>query len=239
MEAHDADAEYLLVGAGALGSALAELLVRAGHRRLHVIDHDALLPGNLVRHTLGMPHLLVKKALGLSVHLNQASPHAAVVGTAGRFPPEAAAVRQQLACCPVIIDTTGDDEVVAQMAAFPWGGPRLFLSLSLGFGARRLFAFAALGQRFPEDAFRAQLAPWLAREYAERADAPEHAGGGCHDPFFPGRCDDVWMLAAAGLKLIEAWLRSPPVEPTLLVLTQRFEAGTFAGIERLGPLPSS
>lgn len=239
LEAHDADAEYLLIGAGALGSALAELLVRAGHRRLHVIDHDPLQPGNLVRHTLGLPHLLLGKALGLSVHLNQASPHAAITGTAERFPPREEALRRQLANCPVIIDTTGDDEVIAQLAAFPWGGPRLFLSLSLGFGARRLFAFAACGERFPEEAFRAQLAPWLAREYAERTSVDEEASGGCRDPFFPGRSDDVWMLAASGLKLFEAWLRSPPTTPTLTVLSQRVDTAGFAGIERLPPLPPS
>lgn len=42
--------EIGLIGAGALGSAIAEELLRSGVSRLHVMDHDRLAPHNLARH---------------------------------------------------------------------------------------------------------------------------------------------------------------------------------------------
>src|SRR6185295_3555561 len=44
----------LLIGAGALGSAVAELLVRGGVHKIIVMDQDILQVGNLVRHSLGL-----------------------------------------------------------------------------------------------------------------------------------------------------------------------------------------
>ena len=46
------DASAVLVGCGALGSAVADLLVRAGLGRLRIIDRDFVEPSNLQRQTL-------------------------------------------------------------------------------------------------------------------------------------------------------------------------------------------
>lgn len=42
-----------IVGLGALGSFIADTLVRSGVRQLTLIDHDLVMPGNLVRHLVG------------------------------------------------------------------------------------------------------------------------------------------------------------------------------------------
>lgn len=46
-------ARVAVVGVGAIGSVLADLLHRSGVGHLHLIDGDRLLPGNLVRHLCG------------------------------------------------------------------------------------------------------------------------------------------------------------------------------------------
>ena len=53
---------YAIIGAGSLGSAIAELLVRSGVWRILLIDGDTLSVGNLARHTLGIKNLNHYKA---------------------------------------------------------------------------------------------------------------------------------------------------------------------------------
>jgi len=47
---HLSDKRVAIVGVGALGSFIADALVRSGVGSLTLVDHDLLLPGNLVRH---------------------------------------------------------------------------------------------------------------------------------------------------------------------------------------------
>ena len=54
-----------ILGVGAVGARLAELLVRVGVRRLHLIDGDTIEAGNLVRHITTLHALGVFKATAL------------------------------------------------------------------------------------------------------------------------------------------------------------------------------
>jgi hypothetical protein len=54
--------QVVLIGAGALGSGLAECLAREGRWRWTVIDHDRLLPHNLARHTASSSAIRKHKA---------------------------------------------------------------------------------------------------------------------------------------------------------------------------------
>jgi integrative and conjugative element protein (TIGR02256 family) len=60
----------MLVGAGALGSHLAEFLARQGRFRWTVVDDDRLLPHNLARHTLRAIDIGRPKAPALAARLN-------------------------------------------------------------------------------------------------------------------------------------------------------------------------
>jgi ThiF family len=81
-----------LIGAGAVGSAFAELLVRGGVHRLLVLDSEGVQVGNLTRHSLTMEHVGTPKALGLATRLNKISPHATVLGHKSEFPPTDAVI---------------------------------------------------------------------------------------------------------------------------------------------------
>lgn len=76
-----------MVGAGAVGSVLSELLVRAGIERITIIDHDTLEGGNLVRHTLALDDVGTNKAVALTERLKGLSPHAKVTAVPETFPP--------------------------------------------------------------------------------------------------------------------------------------------------------
>jgi ThiF family len=231
--------EILLVGAGALGSAVAELLVRGGVKKLLVVDGQRLEIGNLVRHRLGLDALHEQKAPALAQRLNLASPHAQIEAIDGEFPPSEKEDREKVLLCDTVLDCTGEDSVLRQLQLFPWEGERLFASLSLGFGAERLFCFVSRGVTFSLDDYRCGLDPHLRREldrYPE-AELPRE-GAGCWHPLFPARIDDLWPMAAAAVKVLERAAAEPPPEPSLEIFERVEEHGAFAGIRRAGSSPA-
>lgn len=238
--------EMVMLGGGALGSALAELLVREGYHLTTVVDPDDFEAGNLVRHTLTIPSLRLPKARALALRLNAASPHATVTPVVGRFPTSVEA-RAAVSRGAVIIDCTGADAVLRALSHTPdaaddgaqaadrRAGPadRLFVSCSTSLGAGRLFCFAAFGEAFPADAFATALDPWLRLDLARFGDERlPREGTGCWHPVIPGRASDLTMWAAVAAKWLESVVADPPTEPVLTVFAQRQEAGAFAGVQK-------
>ena len=70
----------------------------------------------------------------------------------------------------------------------------------------------------------------LEREEYDLDELPRD-GPGCWHPRHPARIDDVWMMSAAAVKLVEQAIDLPPKAPSLTVLEQHKDAkGNFAGI---------
>ncbi len=223
--------QVLLVGAGALGSVVAEMLVRAGMLKLTIIDGGVLEIGNLVRHPLGIEELGRFKANALAQRLNLASPHSTAKAIDENFPPSEPLSLGSVQECPLILDTTGDDALLHHLELFPWNDEKLFISLSLGFGAKRLFCFVSRGSKFPNAVYRDLIHPWLARESTEnRGRVLPREGIGCWHPIFPARVDDISMMAATGVKYIERVLASPAYDARLVVFEQQYENRNFVGI---------
>jgi len=227
-----ASSSVLLIGGGALGSAVAELLIRAGVRRLSIVDGDDAQAGNLCRHTLSMADLRQNKARALARRLKQVSPHVEVDAIEASFPPPAAVSQEKLRGCEVIIDCTADDSVLRELGRYPWAAASRFASLSLGFKAKRLFCFVASGTRFPSGAYRKTIQPWLEREQREGGGVElVREGAGCWHPVFPARADDIWLLAAASVKYLDHALQAPHPQTRLAVFEQQSEDG-FSGLTR-------
>ena len=231
---HFASKSVLIIGAGAVGSALGELLVRAGVRRLTIIDEDRLSAGNLVRHTLLLENVGEVKATKLAHRLNGASVHATVESIDTEFPPTEQEQRDRVLGCDVVIDCSGSDKVAEDLGRFEWEGPVTFVSLSLGLRAKRMFIYTARGETFPSDDFRNQLDPWL-RDEIEGYDAElPREGVGCWHPRMPARVDDVWMMTASAFKILETSVDDDaPQVPELTVLEQEIEDEQFTGLRRI------
>ena len=69
------DRKVAIIGCGAVGSEIANLLARAGVGELIFVDGDTLSSANLSRHVLGIGHVAVNKALGLQNMLRKQLPH--------------------------------------------------------------------------------------------------------------------------------------------------------------------
>ncbi|MCC6676325.1 MAG: ThiF family adenylyltransferase [Phycisphaerales bacterium] len=217
-------ASVTLVGAGSLGSAVAELLVRGGVHDLHIVDPERLSAGNLVRHTLTLWNVAQHKSEWLARRLNGVSPFARVrfsnreanaEGSSGHVGPK------------IVLDCTGSDDVLQQLSAGPPEPGTLLVSLSIGLGARRLYALAAPGKVLDFRRFQAAVHRWLKQDLEDHGPGPlPQEGPGCWHPLFPARQDEIAMHAAAAVQELVKWVAVPPTEWTLSVLQRSVsEAG--------------
>jgi len=226
------DSRIALIGCGALGSLLAELLIRGGVADLLLIDHEPLTAGNLVRHTLSGHDIGKNKASALAQRLASVAPFSSICTNENRLPALRGEIEELLGGYNVVIDCTGADEVVSSLGLGWWSFTRLFISASVSYEARRTFIFLHRGHSFPEDKFRARVEPLLKEEkalWAERGEALE--GAGCWSPLFPARFDDLFLSAASCIKVIEIFTTEASIEARLIVFEQTSKMG-FTGLRR-------
>ena len=226
----------LLLGAGALGSAMAELLVRGGVSRLVIMDGEALEAGNLVRHTLDLTDVRYSKADALARRLRTLNPDLRVHTFRKPLDEQTARDTWLVSRCDTVLDCTASDEVIETLGRHPWEGSRLFFSASFGMRARRLLCFSATGPSFPAGAFWTQAEPWLLQEHAElrRTELPRE-GLGCWHPVFPARADDVALAAAIAVKsLVRAAAARPAAR--LDVYEREEHDDCFRGVRHVSPV---
>lgn len=192
--------KILIIGAGSLGSIIAENLMRIGVVSLGILDSDHIQTGNLSRHALTMTAVGHNKASALVDHLNRILPDANARSFEYDFPPASEFVKSSLRKYDVIIDCTGEDNVLQALASFDWQHEKVFVSLAMTWRAEGLFAYAASETIFPViDAtthFRNSPSPEI-----DLNDARVE-GVGCWHPVFPARADDVHLWAAISTKFI-------------------------------------
>lgn len=223
---------FVIIGAGALGSAVAELLVRAGVQNLHIADHESFQAGNSRRHTLGLDSLEKSKAKELADRLNLSNPNALVTSSGNAFPSYDKTEVAADAVADIIVDCTANDHLLHDLGQ-PRARPALLMSLSLGLGARRLYCYAEAGTHLNHSTFIEATRPWLQKDVSEyKGELPREAIG-CWHPVFPARADDVWALATMAAKEIERLAVTPPTTPELSVFEQQERDGKFSGVVRV------
>lgn len=191
---------FLIIGAGSLGAAIADKLLRLGVTEMRIMDAQRFEVGNLSRHVLTMVDAGHNKAIALARHLNLSMPDAQVEGVAANFPPANAESRAIVDSCHVIIDCTASDAVLDAMASYPWSCEKNFISLSMAWRAAGLLAFSASEASFPalDAKSRFNGAPTPAVDFADA----RVEGIGCWLPVFPAGADDVHLWASIGCKFI-------------------------------------
>jgi hypothetical protein len=207
-----------IIGCGALGSAVAELLIRGGLLELLLVDGEVLEAGNLARHVLTSTSVGRGKADALAKRLREISP-SAKINIVPHDLRDPQMTHDRLDDAELVLDCTGTDEVPSLMAATYWNIARRFISASFGYAAQRLFLFRSVGTTFPANDFNAAVAPWLERERRVFKGADEVLeGAGCYSPLFPARADDVMGGAVAVVKFIEDTIQAHHDDAELVVL---------------------
>lgn len=221
----------LQLGAGAVGSMLSELLIRSGQKEITIMDDDILEAGNIVRNTLTLEDVLQFKVDKLKDRLHNISPHSKVDGIREKFPPSMTEKPIDYEKFDVILDCTGEDGTLYNLSKISFEKSKTFLSVSLGYEAKRLFVFYSNGRKFNHATFVQLIQPWLGKEKSgtEHIDFPRE-GIGCWHPVFPARADDVWLMVSTAFKSIERAILGNGNKPTLLVYEQEWERDLFKGI---------
>jgi len=196
------DKEVLLIGAGALGSAVAENLVRSGCQNFTIVDGESVEIGNMARHTLTVEHLGENKASALAKRLRNASPRVEVRSIDEDYPPDG--WEETIESAEIIIDCTASRTVRRALSERQWENPVLFCSASMGRRGNRLFNFIAFSHSFPYEKYQEEMKVWRLKEQIEwddRNDAvPERVG--CWHPASVIRMDRVMTWAGTISRLL-------------------------------------
>lgn len=223
----------LMIGVGAVGSVVSEILVRSGAGPLVVCDGDEVQHGNLCRLSLQLDDIGRNKAEAVSNRLSGAHAHADIRFIANHFPPNGETEVAMIEGCDLILDCTGEDSTLQDLASREWGRERFFCSISLSYKAKRVYVFTAWSPTFPVDVFQHQMLPWSTKDLEEfSGEEMVQAGVGCWHPAFPARIDDIWMLVAAAVRRLEEAVVAREQQPRLVVFEQVVDGGVFQGIRR-------
>jgi hypothetical protein len=223
----------VVVGAGAIGSVLAELLVRGGVQNLVIVDGDSLKVGNLSRHTLTMEHIGRNKASSVALRLNLISPHAKVKGIEASVEDLDEPELGQILDAEIVWDCTANNEVLDVVEHLPWKMSPVVHSVSVSFGAKRLFLYS---QHSPisSSRFAESIQPWLAKDLEERGDEElPREGTGCYHPVFPASAVDLDLMVCVAVKAV-AQQTTVGTVPLFQVFERRMENDVFPGVQKVG-----
>ncbi len=220
-----------LLGCGAIGSALAVMLARAGVARLLLFDKGIITPGILVRQGFPRKHVGYTKASSLELAVKDANPDVEVSTDAGNI------VRafgdenklREILSADVIIDATASPSVSAAFEAYFRAHPKSHppvLSMVLGhlcdFGMMTLATDKGAGMSLDLDR-RAKLAfanSGRGRRFLEEFWPKDPARRvlfqpepGCSNPTFRGSYMDVLGLVARMTNLASRWLATAGRDP--------------------------
>lgn len=226
------ESKVLIIGAGALGSMIAELLVRGGLKHITIVDHDKTEIGNIIRHTLTMDDVGEFKAKSLAHRLLRLSPFVeshVVDAKIEQIKPE---YIEKLKDTNIVVDCSGSDDVLHYIRCIPWTHSPMYFSVSTGLQAKRLFILVSRRKKFPFDFFHRHLKKWLLKDMNEYEgpELPRSGGIGCWHPTFPARGDEVWMCAAAAMQYFNEYVDSKADYSKFAVFEQIQNKGRFAGI---------
>jgi molybdopterin/thiamine biosynthesis adenylyltransferase len=213
-----------LIGCGAIGSHLAEALVRLGagqgkRGHLRIIDPDSMSSENLGRHALGYPSLLKDKPSAMKEELHRTFPLAKVDGIWGN-----ALAMRDLFKGDLLIDATGEEAVseainAQHMAQRKSACPVLYVRISGTGGAVQSFwVDADKGACFHCLRYTDAQGRRVERFPIEKSNSPTWIMKGCH-ALTPYAVSAPMHAAALATDAIADWLRDQ-VSPRLRVLVR-------------------
>lgn len=206
-----------LIGCGAIGSALAELLVRGGLRQLTLIDGDRLEFGNLCRHTLSSISVGNYKAKALASQLSMECPLAEIKELSGSVNGTEDFAWNQY---DLIIDCTANEKLMFPLSVAIHKSHvrciKLFIDgranyLTVASSGRYTRCDAVLGRLY-EKLGEMSDAPHCQSDisgYFDSATSVSVMAPGCWHPTYPGRWNNIVSLVGAAMPLIERLVEGP------------------------------
>ena len=221
---------FVIIGAGALGSAIAEHLVRTGVTDIVLLDKDNIQTKNLVRHTLTLQDVPGNKAQLVAQRLSGVNTLTRPRGFDEFFPPTSEEARKAVEEADIIVDTTGSDDLLEVLGQHQWNEDKVLVVLSISCREKALYAHAETTKQFNAYAYPKAINPHISRDLIQMGGEPAPLEGiGCWDPVWPGMHTDIQLLASAGAKFI-AEMATKRLSRLLRVFEQVEGDEGFAGL---------
>lgn len=200
------ESKVAVVGVGALGSFIADMLARSGVRRLTLIDGDVVMPGNLVRHLVGPDAVGLPKAEAVKRHLVRHNEvPAAGIETVNSALTSGADAVEYLRSHDLVVNATADFSTTAllHVCARTVGTRVLSAALQNDGETYRIDVLPPLGD----------AAPLPLSTTGADAAAPQLFEAGCGSPISPTPPHAVIEAAAATVRHAIGLLVDRPLHP--------------------------
>ena len=196
--------QVAIVGAGSVGSKIAESLVRSGVSQLTIVDGDVFLPSNIERHVLDWRDVGFRKVDGLRRRLLQIAPGAEIVIVNDNLNWQRSARTHawqvaSVANCNVIIDATGDPATALFLGAVADANQRAFVSVEVFEGGIGGLIATCLPDRDPPFAVaRASFLSWCDEQGVEPLKGGSRRYEALAEDGLPVVADDAAVTMTAG-----------------------------------------
>ena len=239
------DLNVAVVGVGALGGAIADMLFRGGVKSMSVLDSDTVEYGNLCRHELDGRDVGDKKAIALAKRLQSCNPISAVRGYVCKIPrglsgkPEA---WRALESADVIIDCSTDNSAFEWLSKFAKKRKQKVVSafinphatmITLLFSGKHT-ACAVVQKQLMADIAKGNT-PLDSDKYFETNDTSDLIvpGTGCWHATFPATRVDLQLVSAAAAKHISGWCKDNYASRGAGLILQRNEVDSSSLVDTI------
>lgn len=234
------ESNVMLIGAGALGSTVAENLLRDGCTSITLVDGEKFEIGNLARHTLSLNALNQYKATALANRLRELSPHATIHKVKSRYP-ISESDQEAIPEPDIILDCTGNDQVLHALNREQWDSAKLVVSTSLGPQGKRLYTYSTYTHTFEFDDFEDQIEPWTLQDLSEHHPdedlIPERVG--CWHPASVITMNTIATWAGVVPELIEQSTRLGLSQSSFNVMEASWSQSSVSVKPRDEPFPDA
>ena len=189
--------KFGVIGLGALGSNVCELLVRQGVKHIKIADSDIINVGNLARHTLTISDIKKYKADALSDKLALISPS---VEVEFKHQDICEDNKTWLEDCDVVIDCTGNNKLI-ELFNKEFNNLKHFFIGAFNYGATKFAYYYECAKKVNSALFFSKTKDF----YNEKTIKEENLimeGIGCYHPVFPALDSNVKIWAAIFVKEI-------------------------------------
>ena len=202
----------LIIGVGTIGSAISDIIVHEGVKNITLIDDDELEIGNLSRYNLSLKELHKSKSIEFSKHLNRINPLTNVKPINNSFDYDENKILKYDKY-DIIIDCTGENQVLYDLEKFEFKHEKIFISLSISLNADNIYLLLQKGTKFNADKFIEKLKPFMEENMMklDQLDLPRD-GTKCWMPIFPAKYHDILSVSSLTIKIIEKFIESDEKE---------------------------
>lgn len=215
---------YAVIGAGALGGFVSDLLSRQGINKIKIIDGDNLQIGNLSRHVLSLEHLGENKAKAMAKKLVQNSPSVKIEFKEKDLNKDNISFLDE---CDVVIDCTGNNEVVELLSTYEFKTNKHIYVGAFAYGAKGFLFYKQYTRVVNSEMFFKKTSEFYNKYVKDiREEDLIMEGVGCYHPVFPALDSDVNLWSSIFVKEIIKDLANPKA-----VIIKAFEQSDHGAIE--------